>query len=174
MFATTLKTVLLKTVKVTGVKLAAPADRIGLGMRATSAYPTDNLSPEHLNVLDFPAPKPAWEQSLSHEQMQQQMPTDERTAPSASLAGSPSDPGFSAARFTLRLATLPQGWPRPTQTTATGRTATFCTAADPVRSHLPGNPQHSNRYGRDCQSPNRNGGQGIAIREVNPAAAAKK
>jgi hypothetical protein len=44
--ATTLKTLVLKTATVTSVKLAAPADRIGLG-RSVVQYPANVLSPGH-------------------------------------------------------------------------------------------------------------------------------
>ena len=40
----TLKTLVLETATVTGVKLATPADRIGLGLGVVLAYPMDNLS----------------------------------------------------------------------------------------------------------------------------------
>ena len=45
MFAKILRTVVQKTAKATGVKLGVPADRIGQGLRASNANPTDNLSP---------------------------------------------------------------------------------------------------------------------------------
>ncbi len=49
--ATTLKTLVLKTVTVGSVKLTAPADRIGLGLVAVATYPADVLSP-----WQFPLP----------------------------------------------------------------------------------------------------------------------
>ncbi len=53
----TLKTLVLKTVTVTGVKLATPADRIGLGLGVAPAYPTDNLSPGQFPMPHNPEPE---------------------------------------------------------------------------------------------------------------------
>ena len=55
MFAT-LKNLVLKTAKVTGVKLAAPADRIGQGL-GVNAYSTDSLSPGQNPMPHNPEPE---------------------------------------------------------------------------------------------------------------------
>ena len=70
MFAKTLRTVVQKTAKVTGVKLGVPADRIGQGLRASNAYPTDNLSPGPLPLPQNPEPEQVPVQQLSAMRMQ--------------------------------------------------------------------------------------------------------
>jgi hypothetical protein len=166
----TLKTQVLKTATVTGVKPATPADRIGLGLVA--AYPTDNLSPGHIPVPRNPEPEQVRSRELSalHPRMRWQAGDD--AVPPAGSAG--WFPGASAdwsasltpSRITGRLAT---------RTAATGRAVTACRFADPGRAHVPGDTRHHDRLGRDCQSPDRSGDKArVATRVVSPAAAAGK
>jgi hypothetical protein len=163
MVATTLKTVVLKTVTVAGVKLGTPADRIGLGLVVTTAnaYPTDNLSPGLFPMPHNPEPESARVRRLSAMQMRKQMQAraDGDAVPPVSSAGCPSAPGFTAGRFVWSFgATRLTGW-RPA--TRTGRAS------------FPGDLRHDDRLGSDCQSPERSGGKRIARVNEHPAAAGK-
>jgi hypothetical protein len=164
MVPTTLTTVVLKTVTVTGVKLGTPADRIGQGLVVTTAnaYPTDNLSPGLFPMPHNPEPESARERQLlsaMHMRKQMQARADGDAVPPASSAGCPSAPGFTAGRFVWSCGDSPStGW-RPT--TRTGRAS------------FPGDLRHDDRLGSDCQSPERFSGKRIARWEECPAAAGK-
>jgi hypothetical protein len=164
----TLKTLVLKTATVTGVKPAAPADRIGLGLGV--AYPTDNLSRGHFSMPHNPEPEQVRSRELSA------MPPRMRwqagnTVPPAGPAG--CFPGASAdwsasvtaAPFTGRLAT---------RTAADGRALTACRFADPGRTRVPGDFRQHDRLGRDCQSPDRSSDKRVATRGARSAATAGK
>lgn len=153
---TTLKTLVLKTVTVSSVKLTTPADRIGLGFGddLVAVYPADVLSPGQ-----FPLPhNPGLETGLGNRQdpsamrlhpQAQAMATAE---PPAGRVGSSSVPGSSAQRGASR-ASFP---------------AVFGV---------------HNRFGGDCQSPDRRDDRKPAcawrsssefrrLRETTPATAA--
>ena len=162
----TLKTLVLKTATVTSVKLATPADRIGLGFGV--AYPTDNLSQGHFSMPHNPEPEQVRSRELSA--MPPRMPwLTGGAVPPASLAG--CLPGVSAVRF-APSSQLPS-W-RMTQTAASGRALSVCRVADPSRTHVTGDPCHHDRLGRDCQSPDRLSDKRIATRDVRSTAIAGK
>ena len=94
----TLKTLVLKTATVTSVKLATPADRIGLGLVGSTAYPMDNLSQGQIPLPPNPVPEQARVRQLSTSQMRKQMRAGDQAMPPASSAGSPCSPGSSAGR----------------------------------------------------------------------------
>ena len=174
MIAKTLKTVVLKTVTVTSLKLAAPADRIGQGLRASNAYPMDNLSLGQNPLPLNPEPEQVRVRQMSKTQMRKQMRAGDRAVPPTSSVGCPSSPGFTAVSVTSLNALSLAGWQRATKTVATGRTQKVCLFAEHGRANFPGDLDHDDRFGSDCQSPNRNSDKQIAIRGVNPAAIAKK
>ncbi|HEV3438855.1 MAG TPA: hypothetical protein VG122_15925 [Gemmata sp.] len=174
MIAKTLMTVVLKTVTVTSVKLATTADRIGQGLRSSNAYPMDNLSAGQNPLPPNPEPEQVRVRQLSSTHMRKQMRAGDGAVPPASSVGCPSSPGFTAVRFAFLSALSLTGWQRATQTAATGRTHKVCLFADPSRANFPGNPGHDDRFGSDCQSPDRNSDKQIAIRGVSSAAIAKK
>jgi hypothetical protein len=177
MFAKTLKTVVLKTVTVTGVKLGTPADRIGQGLVAPdAAYPTDNLSRGQIPLPPNPEPEAARERQLSAVRMREQMHRRAGDAvPPASSAGCLSAPGFTAGRFVWSFGASPAtGWRPATRTAAAGGARAASLPADPSRASFPGDLRHDDRLGRDCQSPDRSGGKWVARWEVCPAAAAGK
>jgi hypothetical protein len=149
--ATTLKTLVLKTVTV--ADMATPADRIGLGLVAFDAYPADTLSPN-------PAPFQARvRRGMSAAQLREQMRAGEPDGPPAgTAAGCPSAPGLTAGR------------------SAPWRTAarSLPLHAGPGRTDDPRDFRHDDRLGRDCQSPDRSGGKWVATRVVRPAASAGK
>jgi hypothetical protein len=158
MALTNLKTVLMKTAKVTSVALAAPADRIGLGFGdgSTPVNPTDNLSRGR-----FPAPhNPEPEQLRSRhgrsaEYLRKQMRTGTPDAvPPASLAGH-LPPGSSAVLWSLTVGT---SWP--------------VSAADPGRNCYP--KVCARLRNRDCQSPVRSDEKHTLPRATAPAATAGK
>ena len=99
MTLTNLKTEQTKTVTVTGVKLVASADRIGLGFGAVLAYPADNLSRGQFPLPHNPEPEQLRSrQDESATQMRKQMRTGESDAvPPAGPAGCLT-PGSSAVR----------------------------------------------------------------------------
>jgi len=182
----TLMTLVLKTVTVTGVKLAIPADRIGQGLGVAPAYPTDNLSPGQNPMPHNPEPEQvrSW-QELSAMHLQMQMRPGDDAMPPASSAGCPSAPGLSADRFEsfgaalfgsecAKHAKLSNGWQRTTRTAATGRTREVCRFADLSRASFPGDLRHNDRLGSDCQSPDRFSDKRIATRELSLAATAGK
>jgi hypothetical protein len=158
MALTNLKTVLTKTAKVTGVKLAIPAERIGLGFGpATADYPTDSLSQGR-----FPTPRnPEPEQLRSrHGQSaaplhQQMRPGTPDAVPPASSAGC-QPPGSSADRVTWSV-TVGESW--------------SVSATDPSRSFIP-EARVRLRLDRDCQSPVRSDEKRALTRGTAPAATA--
>lgn len=164
-------TLVLKTAMVTGVKLATPADRIGLGF-GIDAYPTDNLS-----LGQFPTPQnPEPEQVRSRQSLsavQQQM-REHMRLPSGSGAVPPAgSPGSSVIRSSSSALTL-TGWRSATRTAASGRNRVVRRFAVPDRADLPGDLRHCDRLGRDCQSLRRTSGKRIANREVRSVAEAGK
>jgi len=168
----TLKTVLLKTATVTSAKLGTPADRIGLGLRASSAYPMDNLSSGQIPLPHNPEPEQPRAEQLSRTQMQMQMRAGDVAKPPASLAGCPSSPGFTAVTFASSFTRL-AAWQRTTQTAATSRSQTDCLSAV-SRESFPGNLSRDDRFGCDCQSPDRDSDKQIAIRKADSAVIAPK
>ncbi len=161
MALTNLKTVLTKTAKVTGVKLAAPADRIGLGFGTATAYPTDPLSPGRFPAPTNPEPEQLRSrhgQSATQPQQQQQMRSEMRAAvPPASSAGW-LPPGPSVVRVTWPLTV---GAGRSVSTTDPGRN---CNPKACVRL----------RHDRDCQSPVRSDDKRALHRGTVSAATAGK
>jgi hypothetical protein len=174
MFAKTLKTTTLKTAMMTSFQLAIPAVRIGQGLRASTAYPTDHLSPGPLSAPQNPEPEQARVWQLSAEQMRKQMRMGNRAVPPASLAGCPSAPGFSAVMFASPTVVSQLGWQRVMQSSTSGGTSLFRLPVDPSRTNFPGALSRLNRFGRDCQSPNRDSDKQRTIRGVSSAATAKK
>lgn len=168
MVAKTLKTLVLKTETVTGVKLGTPADCIGQGLVASTvnAYPTDNLSRGDIPMPPNPEPESVRSRQLSAMQMHQQ--TDGDAVPPASSVGCPSAPGVTAGRFAWSVVASPvTGWRQATRTAADR-------SADPSRASFPGDRRHDDRLGCDCQSPDRLAGKRIASRERGSAAAVGK
>jgi len=104
MTLTNLKTEQTKTVTVTGVKLVASADRIGLGFGTALAYPTDNLSRGQFPLPHNPEPEQLRSrQDESAPQMRKQMRTGESDAvPPAGPAGCLT-PGSTAVRVWWRV-----------------------------------------------------------------------
>jgi hypothetical protein len=177
----TLKTLVLKTATVTGVKPTTnPADRIGLGLVGSNAYPMDNLSPGQIPLPPSSEPEQAREWQLSTSRMRKHLRAGDQASPPTSSVGSPSSPGVSADRSTSSTAIPFTGWPGTTWATrwpATGRThatRALRLIAAPSRVHCPGDLLLSDRLGRDCQSPDRTGDKRIAIREVSLATTAGK
>lgn len=176
---TTLKTLVLRTATVSSVKLTTPADRIGSGLVAVAAYPTEVLSPGR-----FPAPhRPGSEpnpggprQELSAARMPVHPRAMATAEPPAGPAGRPV-PGSSAHRrpwsFTqpllsrwCRVATkrpaatgrvTPAGLPAGTTTSAAVRSRASFPAAASVRDRI-----------GDCQSPDRTDDRRAARREATP------
>jgi hypothetical protein len=159
MTLTNLKTVTTKTATVTSFKLAAPADRIGLGFGAGQNYPADSLSLGRVPTPHNPAPEQGRSrQERSATQMRKQMRTDSPGAvPPASLAGC-LPPGSSAVCVPWSV-TVGASW--------------SVSATDPSRNRLPEVLVRS-RLGRDCQSPDRHDDKRTLQREVAPAAIAGK
>jgi len=179
----TLKTLVLKTATVTGVKPATPADHIGLGLvvATANAYPTDDLSPGQCVLPSNPEPKQAWErQESSAMQLQQQMQAirDHAEPPTTGSLG--CFLGAQADGAAMSNATL-TGW-LPTKRTATARRVSNFTSsststtrrANHRRSDFPRDLRHDSRLGCDCQSPDRLSGKRNATREVDSAATARK
>ncbi len=162
----TLKTLVLKTATVTGVKLATPADRIGLGLVAT--YSTDNLSPGHVLPRN-PEPEQVRSRQLSAMPTRMRWQGDD-VVPPAGPAG--CVPGVSAVRFASRSTSRFTGWLRTARTAAISRA--ICRFAAPSRTHVSGEVHHHDRLGRDCQSPDRSGDKRLATRSVSSAATAGK
>ena len=104
MTLTNLKTEQTKTVTVTGVKLVAPADRIGLGFGTALAYPADNLSRGQFPVPHNPEPEQFRSRQVeSATQMRKQTRTDTADAvPPAGPAGFLT-PGSRAVRVSWRV-----------------------------------------------------------------------
>src|SRR5262249_7681250 len=142
----TLKTLVLKTATVAGVKPVTPADRIGLGF-GVNAYPADNLSPN-----------PAPEQVRPREELSAMQPQEMRmrvgdaAVPPASSVGCSSAPGVSAGRSASSGSSSITSWRLTTRTAATGRTGSVLLFAVPTPDHVPGDLRHPDRPGRDCHS----------------------
>ena len=169
----TLKTLVLKTATVTGVKPAAPADRIGLGLDVVRAYPMDNLSQGLFPMPHNPEPEQVRSRELSAMQPRMRWQAGDDAVPPAGSAG--CFPGASAVRFASSDASRFTGWQRTTRTAATGRTRAVRRFAVPSRTHVPGDLRHNDRLGRDCQSPDRlRDKRKIATRSVSSAAIARK
>jgi hypothetical protein len=162
----TLETLVLKTATVTGVKLATPADRIGLGLVAI--YSTDNLSSGHVLPRN-PEPNPVRSRQLSAMQPRMRWRGDDAVPP-AGPAG--CVPGVPAVRSASQRSNPFTGWHRTTRTAASG--GAICLFAAPSRTHVPGEVHHHDRLGRDCQSPDRSGDKWLATRSVSSAATAGK
>jgi hypothetical protein len=168
----TLKNLVQKTVTVTGVKLAIPADRIGLGLGGV-AYPTGNLSLGRFPTPHNPEPEQVRSRQLSAAHLRMQMRPGDTVATLAGSAG--CSPGASAGRFALSRASL-TGWRTTTRTAASGRTHASgdCRFAATSRAGLPGDPCHDDRLDRDCQSPERFTGKRFANRVAGSTTAAGK
>jgi hypothetical protein len=165
----TLKTLVLKTATVTGVKPAAPADRIGLGLDVVRAYPMDNLSQGLFPMPHNPEPEQVRSRQLSAMQPRMRWQAGDDAVPPAGSAG--CFPGASAVRFASISATRFTGWQRTRRTAATGRNRVVVTS----RTRVPGERRHNNRLGRDCQSPDRlRDKRTFAKRSVSSIAAAGK
>lgn len=170
--ATTLKTLVLKTATATGVKPAAPADRIGLGLVAVATYPADGLSPSPGSE-----PNPGRRQPLSaaHRQpsMRAMATADAPAGPAGrSVPGSPAHRRPSSA--TLRLSSRWQqvATKRPADA---GRVALATTpAAVRRRARVPAAASLRTRFGSDCQSPDRVDDRRFATTDTRPTAAAGK
>lgn len=161
-----LKTEVLKTATVTSVKLATPADRIGQGLVASTAYSTDNLSRGEKPFPLHPEAEAVRSRQLSAMQSHQSMDGDTMTPTSS--AGCPSDPGAMAGRFVWLVGASPiTGWQPATRAAAERFADSSCTS-------FPGDLRHNDRLGSDCQSPDRLAGNRIANRERGSAAAARK
>jgi hypothetical protein len=171
---TTLKTLVLKTATVTGVKLATPADRIGLGF-GVAAYPTDNLSPGQFPMPHNPEPEQVRSREvLSATQERMHLRAGDDAVPPTSSVGCPSAPGVSASRFASPSAPPFPAWQRTTRTAVVGRTREVRLHAAPGLAELPRDLRHSDRLGSDCQSPDRFSDKRNATREVCSAAEAGK
>ncbi|HSQ58186.1 MAG TPA: hypothetical protein VLM40_20850 [Gemmata sp.] len=167
-----LKNLVLKTAKVNSVKLLTPADRIGLGF-GVAAYPTDNLSPGQVSMPHNPVPEQVRpREELSAMQMPEHPHAGCDPVPPASSAG--CNPGVSARRFDSLLAASFRSWRGTTRTAAAGRTREVCLTAVPGQADGPRDLRHTDRLGRDCQSPDRLGDKRIAKRAICSAAAARK
>jgi len=164
----TLKTLMLKTATATGVKLAAPADRIGLGFNVD--YPMDNLSRGHFPMPHNPEPEQVRSRQLSAMLPRMRWQSVNGAVPPTGSAG--CFPGVSAVRFTSSTSPLTGRF--ATRTAAIDRTLAVCRLADPSRTHVPGDSCHHDRLGRDCQSPDRSSDKRIATRGVSSAATAGK
>lgn len=169
MIAKTLKTAVLKTVKVTGVKLATPADRIGLGLRA-SANSMDNLSLGQFPMPHYPESEQVRVQPLSSMQMREQMQADHAATRDGS-AGCLRVPGFSAVTRPVARPVPSTGWQRTTRTTSIGRTTAFCSF---VHLRFTTDRARQERPGSDCQSPGRESDKPIGRLEASSATTAKK
>ena len=168
----TLKTLVLKTATVTGVKPATPADRIGLGLGVVRAYPMDNLSQGLFPMPHNPEPEQVRSRELSAMQPRMRLQAGNDAVPPAGPAG--CLPGVSAVRSAPIAASRFTGWQRSTRTAATGRAREGRRFVDHSRTHVPGDLRHVNRLGRDCQSPDRLSDKRIATRGVSSAATAGK
>ncbi len=169
----TQKTLVLKTVKMTGVKLAVSADRIGLG-RGVANYPTDNLSPGQFPMPHNPEPEQVRSrEELSAMQMPTQMLADRDAVPPESSSG--SFPGSSASRFESPSASSLKGsWHRLTRTPPTGITREVTLIVGTRQADFSRDLCRQDRFGRDCQSLRRLHDKRDAIRKVGSATAAGK
>jgi hypothetical protein len=174
----TLKTLVLKTAKVTGVKLATPADRIGLG-RGVANYPTDNLSQGQFSMPHNPEPEQVRpREELFAMQMLPHLPAGNDAVPPNRSSG--CFPGSSASRFESPSASHPMAdrqttsWPKATRTPPTGKSPEGTLFDGISRADFSRDLCRQDRFGRDCQSLRRLHDKRDAIREVCSAAAAGK
>ena len=182
----TLKTLVLKTATVAGVKLTAKTGRIGL---VVAQYPAAPLSQGHIPVSHDPEPNAdsGSRQERPAVQMREQMrPAGATAGTSGRSAGCLSFPGSSA----LRPPTASTGhstveWRATTKrAVAAGRLAgTFGSnpggfpsrpARDTSVASFPVVLGLQNRLGCDCQSPDRWDDQRTTTREARYATAAGK
>jgi hypothetical protein len=185
--ATTLKTLVQKTVTVGSAKLPTPADRIGLGLAVGVTYPAEVLSPGQFPLPHDPGsePNPGSRRELSAPQMREQMRVVAPAAAPAGPAGCPV-PGSSAHRRPWSFTHHPSaGWRRVVakRPAATGRTATApgitalatseLAAAVSSRASFPA-ALIVDRLGSDCQSPDRGDDRQTATREITPTTATGK
>ena len=183
----TLKTLVLKTVTASSVKLNAPATRIGLGFDLVAAYPADALSTGHIPVSRDPEPEQdsGSRQERPATQMQPQMRSVRATAEtSGRSAGCLSFPGSSALRRPPSRTPPTVGWLQTKRTVTAGRNATssgsnsrfsaFPLVSGVGLSGLPVVLGLQNRLGCDCQSPDRGDDQRTTSREARHATAAGK
>ncbi|MDB5306606.1 MAG: hypothetical protein JWO38_808 [Gemmataceae bacterium] len=186
--ATTLKTLVLKTVTAGSVKLTAPADRIGQGLAVDVAYPAEVLSQGQFPLPHNPGsePNPGSRTELSAPQLREQMRVVAPTVAPAGPAGCPA-PGSSAHRrpssFTHHLsarwhrvaAKRPAAAGRTTTATGIPAAATVVTTdAVQSRASFPAALFGVDRFGSDCQSPDRRDDRWPATWETTPTAAAGK
>ena len=182
----TLKTLVLKTATVAGVKLTAKTGRIGL---VVAQYPAEPLSQGHILVSHDPEPNAdsGSRQERPAVQMREQMrPVGATVGTSGRSAGCLSFPGSPALRPpTASLRTSTVEWRATTKrAVAAGRfavalgsnpggstsrpTCGASVASFPVVLGL------QNRLGCDCQSPDRWDDQRTTTREARYATAAGK
>jgi len=109
----TLKTLVLKTATVNGVKLLTPADRIGLGFAVVADYPMDLLSSGQFPLPPNPEPEngPGSRQVPSELHQHEPMQPMATAAAPASSAGCLSVPGSTSVRSVGSFSRLPlKGW----------------------------------------------------------------
>jgi len=158
MTLTNLKTEQTKTVTVTSVKLAIPADRIGLGFGTALAYPADSLSQGRVLAPHNPVPEQVRSrQGTSAAQMRKQM-----------RAGGPNavPPAGSVGLFPPGPRAVRVSWP------LTVDASRSVSATDPSRNRDP--KTCARLHDRDCQSPVRSGAKHGLAREAISAATAGK
>jgi hypothetical protein len=161
----TLKTLVLKTVTVGGVKLLIPADRIGLGFTAVATYPAEVLSSGQFPLPPNPEPEPnvGPRQEPSAMQMHPQMQAGATAAAPAGSAGCLFPGSTAGSRPWSWLWSPAEGTRATAKRAAAGRlaSATGLTGgsrglpADSGRSRFPGFSGPLPQVGRDCQSPDR-------------------
>jgi hypothetical protein len=137
----TLKTLVLKTVTASSVKLLVPADRIGLGrMAGVAAYPMDFLSPGQFPLPHNPEP----ENGAGSRQGPSSMHEHEMAtaAAPAGSAGCLNVPGSVSVGSVWSFTALPlAGWRGASKRAS--------------RAKPPASAGRNVRIGRDCQSPDR-------------------
>jgi len=138
------KTLVLKTVTASGVKLPAPADRIGLGAMVVAGYPMDLLSSGQFPLPHNPEPENGAgsrqePSTMHHREAMREMAT---TAAPAGSAGCLNVPGSVSVRSVCSFTGLPiTGW------RGTGKRT--------GRAKPPASAGRHVRIGCDCQSPDR-------------------
>jgi hypothetical protein len=141
----TLKTLVLKTVTASGVKLPAPAKRIGLGFSVVADYPMDLLSSGQFPLPHNPEPEqgPGSRQVPSTMHGHEPMHEMATTAAPASTAGCLNVPGSVSVRSECSRSRLAlTGWRDASKRTG--------------RAKPPASAGRLIRIGSDCQSPGRN------------------
>lgn len=136
----------LKTVLAGSVKLPAPADRVGFGVKAViDQYPTAFLSQGHFLTPRLSEPEHRSEWTVADDES---MPPPDRPG----MAGSAHGPSARRAVYTTAtapLAGIPTGTVTPTAP------ATPRKAVKPSRVSRPWFSREICPAGRDCQSPGR-------------------